>query len=203
MQSTSVRADGVERYVRMMFEQWQQPPDWAQRIRERSVHVKPRATTDSVAKRTQDADRTTTNSDRATQEGIEARLSRYRQALLDGLVDYATGAAEIRRLEVELESLAQPAEDVGNALLASEQLTDIGDLWPLMSPKDQQRFIKLALEAVVIDSDNGTVVGVVPHADYAAIFDVAAEDEGSRLGVVTWRPRADSNRRSPRHHLAS
>jgi hypothetical protein len=32
----------------------------------------------------------------------EARLRRHRQAMLDGLVDYATAAAEIRGLKAEL-----------------------------------------------------------------------------------------------------
>jgi hypothetical protein len=67
----------------------------------------------------------------------------------------------------------------------------------LMRPEEQQRFIRLVLDCVVIDSDTGVVAGVVPNGDFAAVFDLAAEDEGSGLGVVTWRPRADSNRRSP------
>ncbi len=124
-------------------------------------------------------------------------MSRYRRALLDGLIDYDTGAAEIRRLEAELESLRQPIQSVDDSLLASERLTDIRDLWPLMRPEEQQRFIRLVLDCVVIDSDTGEVAGVAPNGDFMAIFDVAAEDEGSGLGVVTWRPRADSNRRSP------
>jgi hypothetical protein len=68
-----------------------------------------------------------------------------------------------------------------------------------MPPKDQQRFIKLASEVVVIDSDKWTVVAVAAatDADYAAIFDIVAQDEGNSLGVFEWRPRADSNRRSP------
>ncbi len=63
----------------------------------------------------------------------------------------------------------------------------------LMRPEEQQRFIRLVLECVVIDSDTGMVAGVVPNDDYWAIFDGAAEDEDSRLGVVEWRPRAGSN----------
>ena len=49
-------------------------------------------------------------------------------------------------------------------------------------PEDQQRFIWLVLDSVVIDSDTGVLAGVVPNDDFAAIFDVAAEDEGSSLG---------------------
>jgi hypothetical protein len=113
------------------------------------------------------------------------------QRLFDGLVDYDTGAAELRRLEAELDSLEEPSQRVDSALFASEQLSDIRDLWMLMRPEEQQRFIRLVLDCVVIDSDTGVVAGVVPNDDFAAIFDVAAEDEGSSLGVVTWRPRAD------------
>ena len=65
-----------------------------------------------------------------------------------------------------------------------------------MRPEEQQRFIRLVLDCVAIDSDTGAVAGVVPNDDFAAIFDIAAEDEGSSLGVATWRPRAGSNRRS-------
>ena len=113
------------------------------------------------------------------------------QALLDGLVDYATGAGEIRRLEAELTAL-KPSEFDNEAPLNAGNLTDIGDLWPHMTTDERQRFVRLSLEAVVIDSDSGTVIGVLPNADYAAIFDVVAEDEGNSLGVVEWRPRADS-----------
>jgi hypothetical protein len=41
---------------------------------------------------------------------------------------------------------------------------------------------------VVIDSDAGTVIGVLPNAVPAAIFDVVEQDEGNSLGVVEWRP---------------
>ena len=125
------------------------------------------------------------------------RAGTARFPMLDGLVDYDTGAAELRRLEAELDSFEEPSQRVDDALFASEQLSDIRNLWALMRPEEQQRFIRLVLEGVVIDSDTGVVAGVVPNDDYAAIFDIAAEDEGSGLGVVTWRPRADSNRRSP------
>jgi hypothetical protein len=57
-----------------------------------------------------------------------------------------------------------------------------------MTPEERGRFIQLALKAVI---------GIVPHLDFMPIFDVAAEDEDSRRGMVIWRPRADSNRRSP------
>ena len=207
--STSVRADAVESYVRMMFEQWQQPTDWAQRIRERSSYegqrktthlaqVTQRKTTDRATQDAQDGDKRRKSSDRVTYRDNEARLQRYRQALLDGLIDYDTAAGEIRRLESELLSLQEPPQRVDEALLASEQLTDIRELWPLMRPDEQQRFIRLVLDCVVIDSDTGEVTGVAPNGDFAAIFDIAAEDEGGSLGVVTWRPRAGSKRRSDR-----
>ena len=206
--STSVRADGVESYVRLLFERWQQPADWAQRIRDRSEYegahnatrlarVAQHKTIDNATNATQGFENARKSDVGVTRRDVEARIARYRRALLDGLIDYETGAAELRRLEAELNSFEEPARRVDEALLASEQLTDIRDLWPLMRPGEQQRFIRLVLDCVVIDSDTGVVAGVVPNEDYTAIFDIAAEDEGSGLGVVTWRPRADSNRRSP------
>ena len=54
-----------------------------------------------------------------------------------------------------------------------------------MPPEEQQHFIRLVLDYAMIDSDTGVVAGVVPHANYAAIFEVAAEDEDSALTVVT------------------
>lgn len=56
------------------------------------------------------------------------RLGRYRQGLLDSLVDNDTGAAEARRLEAKLESFFERAENDSNALLATEYVTDIGVL---------------------------------------------------------------------------
>ena len=140
----------------MLFEQWQQPADWAQRISERSAHegqrkttrnvrAKQRKTTDNVTHATHrydNAPKTFDNAPKSTEgvtlRNVEARIARYRRALLDGLVDYDTGAAELRRLEAELDSLEEPSQRVDNALFASEQLSDIRDLWVLMWPEEQQ-----------------------------------------------------------------
>ena len=77
------------------------------------------------------------------------------------------------------------------------ELTDIRDLWPRMTIEERREFLSHVLDGVCIDSADGGVVGVLPALEFLPLFELVAEGEAGRLEVVTWRPRSDSNRRSP------
>jgi hypothetical protein len=71
----------------MMLEQWQQTADWAQRISERSAHEGRRKTTDTAMQGTdkprKSAAGMTHRNVGVTHRNVEARMERYRHALLD------------------------------------------------------------------------------------------------------------------------
>lgn len=164
--ATSVRADQVEASVDELFESWKQPADWREQI---AAPGDP-----ETAERTQ----------------LQARIARTRRALLDGLVDYEETAAELRVLEGRLKLL----EPHTRGSVAGDELTNIRELWPLMSQEERRALVTLVIEDVVLDMDSGTLVRVRPHEDFGPLFDCLAAEESGLLAVVDWRPRSDSNR---------
>ena len=71
---------------------------------------------------------------------------------------------------------------------------DMGEAWPAMTEGERQEVVRLTLDAVAVDVAGDRVEAVAPRPSFAPIFSLAAE----AIGVdCAWRPRADSNRRSP------
>lgn len=55
----------------------------------------------------------------------------------------------------------------------------------------------LVLSEVNVDVRMGEVKGLPSNATFAALFGEIAEEEGGLMRVCGWRPRGDSNPRSP------
>lgn len=174
--ASGVPADAPDAYVSKLFATWEQPSHWTELI----------ATPPAVLNGPDGAD--------ATQNELRCRLQRVRRALIDGVLPYELATEEIRKTETALAKLQEtespPWIDEPN------ELTDVRDLWPEMTPAERHDLVTAVLEMVVIDSGSGTVKGMLPRPEFVPIFRGAAHEQQS-LSVVTWRPRADSNRRSP------
>ncbi len=89
--STSVRADNVERYVRMMFEQWQQSPDWADRISERSIRGEQRQTIDIVTQAARSSARSGGDHEGGAQRIRERSVDQEQRKATDSVTQVARG----------------------------------------------------------------------------------------------------------------
>jgi hypothetical protein len=68
---------------------------------------------------------------------------------------------------------------------------------PLMTPSECQVVIGSTLEAVNADLKDNRLVGFKPRPHMKPLFRALETSGANRNDVYEWRPRADSNRRSP------
>ncbi len=96
--------------------------------------------------------------------------------------------------EAKLRELAPLPVDA--ALAAGDVLTDLCDAWPTLTPMERRQATQITLERVAVDMTAGAVVGFAPKPNFAPLFETVAAP-GGPVEYCAWRPRADSNRRSP------
>lgn len=125
---------------------------------------------------------------------LEERIRRVKQGLIDGVLDNKTAKAAVREADAAIHTL--PNKN-GAPVQAGEALTDIRQLWPHMTAEERRDLVRLVLAKVEVDLRTGTIAGVIPKPAFAPLFRVLAEEEGGLISVCAWRPRSDSNRRSP------
>ena len=101
---------------------------------------------------------------------------------------------QIREAEAALHALPKPD---GACVQAGESLTDIPELWPHMTAEERRNLVRLVLVKVEIDLQTGSVGGLIPKPAFAPLFRVLAAEEDGLISVCGWRPRGDSNPRSP------
>jgi len=66
-----------------------------------------------------------------------------------------------------------------------------------MTGEERRDLVRLVLVKVEIDLRTGSVGGLIPKPVFAPLFRVLAEEEDGLISVRGWRPRGDSNPRSP------
>ena len=74
-----------------------------------------------------------------------------------------------------------------------------------MTAEERRNLVQMTVDAVAVDLSSGEVLGMLPKDHFAPLFRIIADDDGGiRVAdwpdderVRNWRPRADSNRRSP------
>jgi len=66
-----------------------------------------------------------------------------------------------------------------------------------MTGEERRDLVRLVLVKVEIDLRTGSVGGLIPKPVFAPLFRVLAEEEDGLISVCAWRPRGDSNPRSP------
>ncbi len=177
----TVRGDVVEGQVAGLFEAMRLPSQWRSRVEE-------------LADCTDD-----TRTDPAT---LEARIERAREGFLSGVLDESTAKAAVVDAERELAAI-RPA--VAETVSAGESLADVHELWPHMTAEERRDLVRMTVDVVAVDLGCNQVVGVLPKDHFAPLFKVICDEEGAiRVAdwpqsheVRGWRPRTDSNRRSP------
>ena len=115
-----------------------------------------------------------------------------------GILEEAEAIAMKREAEAKLDALA-PKPEVDRTLTAGEMLTDLSEAWPAMEQEERRDMVQAILEAVSVGVASGSIDAFAPRSDFAPLFEVVAKSDTAPITsrVCTWRPRADSNRRSP------
>lgn len=107
-------------------------------------------------------------------ERLQDKLARTQQALLDGLIPYEKGKADIKDLQRQLSDIqATPAiVDIAG------QFTGVVDLWPFMLPEERRKTLVTLFDVVSIDIPNRRLAAVKPKPVFANLFPALARDGG-------------------------
>ena len=100
-----------------------------------------------------------------------------------------------RGAEAELEALAPL--DAQSCHGAGRVLTDMADAWDSLTRQERHEAVCITITRVNVDVRKGVLVGLEPKPDFEPLFAVVAHEAGGVVWFCDWRPRADSNRRSP------
>ena len=130
----------------------------------------------------------------AERKRLGEKLQRTRRLALEGYVDEAMAKAEIRATETQLAALAPPDETV---LDDGRELLSIPALWPQMTDEERRDIVRAALQSVSVDLQEKRVTGFLPRPHLEPLFRVMELAGLNQRAVCNWRPRSDSNRRSP------
>ena len=114
--------------------------------------------------------------------------------MIDGLLDSELAKKAIQDAQASLAGL--PREE-GVHVQAGERLIDIRDVWAEMTAAENHELVRMVLARVEVNVQAGTVEAVIPKPAFAPLFRVLSEEDGGPVNICGWRPRSDSNRRSP------
>lgn len=171
------RAEGLEAQLTTVFTSVVLPADWRELVLASSEQ--PSSVGDVVAER----------------HRLERRIERTRRMIEDDLTSYDDGAKTIREARDALSALQHGVPDGVDG--AAKTLAELRDLWRLMTDRERRTTVQMSLESVVVDLRAGAVRAIRPKPAFAPLFRTIAETEGAVVEVCDWRPRPDSNRRSP------
>jgi hypothetical protein len=172
---TGIRAEGIEKEIGELFADVALPTEWETLVFELVaeggdiVHAA------------------------AERERLAQRLDRAQRALLEGLVPEEMARREIHETEAALRALAPPDEGI---LEHGEELLSLPRLWPRMTVEEQAEVVQATLATVAVNLESGQVAGFAPRPHLDPLFR-AMSLRGGPLELCVWRPRSDSNRRSP------
>ncbi len=169
-------ADSVDVNVAGLFVKLELPQGWRDRV---------------AALMAEDGDRDAAGRER---KRLEDKIKRVQQGLIDGLLDGGLAKAAIREAQAALAAL--PRSEAAH-LQAGESLLGIGDIWSEMTSDEKHELVRMVLAKVEVNVQAGTVEAVIPKPAFAPLFRVLSEEDGGLISICGWRPRSDSNRRSP------
>ncbi len=172
----SCRSELPERQIDILFARLVLPHSWRQRVEDLAAERQPEVNITLERGR------------------LEDKIKRVQQGLLDGVLDNETAKDAIREAQAALAVMVTP--DV-MPVRAGERLTDIRELWPQMNMDERSGFVKLVLARVEVNLRSGDLGGMIPKPAFSPLFWVLAEEESGLISICGWRPRSDSNRRSP------
>ena len=172
----STAIGGPEGTLTEMFEQMRLPDTWQERVRVLTLE-------DHDQDAVEEQERYWQRQIMRAKEGFRAELLTTTEA--------TTMKREAEDQLRELESLQSSV-----AIASAPILTDMCEAWPLLTQEERREAIRITLSDVRIDVRHGDVKALRPVDSFAPLFQTVAESGGA-VGFCDWRPRADSNRRSP------
>ncbi len=172
----STRIDGPDGVLAEMFERIRLPKAWQERVRELTLRAEDN---DSIEKK---------------EQYWQRQIMRAKDGFRAELLTTAEAAALKREAEDHLRELA--AVQSSAAIVSGPILTDMCEAWPYLTPEERRDAVRIMLADVRIDVRRGDVKAIRPVDSFAPLFQAVAESGGA-VGFCDWRPRADSNRRSP------
>ena len=164
---------GVEDQMGLIMGRMILPPDWLQRLL--------RASED---KDELDVER--------RRRALQDRLSRLKEMRLDGDVTKARFDSEKARLVGELGSLEALRSPASAAEDSAATLAQYASVWDYATLEERADIVRAVFETVYLDLDEVNR----NHGEATSPVSAAHADAECR-GTVVWRPRSDSNRRSP------
>jgi Recombinase/Recombinase zinc beta ribbon domain len=170
------RADPVEAHVHEVFSELTMPPGWRERVAE-------------LAQRDDDG-----RDVEVERRRLNGKMGRIRRGLIDGVLENDGAREAMREVEMALSALNIGAFESSRA---GELLTDVRELWPRMTDAERRDLVRLVLAKVVVDLRTGEMKAITPKPAFSLLFAVLGEYEGGLIRVCDWRPRRDSNPRSP------
>ncbi len=171
-----IRADKVEGELDGLFSSLRLPDGWREYV---------------IARTEQPAD----EASEAERHYWERQIARAKDGFRAGILDEADAVAMRADAERQLHTLAPPP-DADGALAAGDFLGAVGEIWPAMTAIERRDAVRTALQAVGVDIETGCIRAIAPRDEFTPLFAAVAESKRG-VTVCNWRPRADSNRRSP------
>ena len=110
-----------------------------------------------------------------------------------GHIDSETYRARYEELESQLASLRPGAVDETTIARLAHFLRNVADGWAVGNQEQRNALARTLFEAVWIR--NQQVSAVTPRPEMKPFFDLKYKEMSGH--VLQWRPRPDSNRRSP------
>ncbi|MQC83050.1 MAG: hypothetical protein DWG75_02180 [Chloroflexi bacterium] len=128
---------------------------------------------------------------------IERRIARVREALFEGIVDITTARSEVATAQSRLREVERAITSEPKSPQLVDDFVNLRSLWPHMTATERQGVVQAALEEVEVDLEAQRVVAFKPRPAMEPLFAALEVTEANADSVCAWRPRSDSNRRSP------
>ena len=173
----SARVESPDGALARMFEAMRLPPRWQERVCELTHETTDIESTEEQRRYWAD------------------QVKRAKDGFKVGLLDLSEAEEMKRESEMHLRRLE--AFSTSAAIEVAPVLTDICEAWPQFTAEERRAAARITLEAVGLDVRTGRIEQVLPRPSFEPLFRAVAEIEGGAVGFCDWRPRADSNRRSP------
>jgi site-specific DNA recombinase len=181
-----VMADVVERQVEAIFRELRLPPDW-------------QAEVEDLLDR--EAEKTALHNERAR---LEAEGRRLKDLYVKGYFEDDLGAFEQAFARIQRELDALPVGDLEAIEDAAETLEMLGEVWDEADLATKRDLLRLVLQQVEIDVQQGRVAGLRPYAPFLPLFRQAEHllEVEPGLFIPLWPPPL-AEERSPDQVLPS
>lgn len=162
-----VRAEVFEEQIGRVFAAFQLPEDWQEEIQDKVVSESERQVI--IEQR----------------ERIERKLARVAELYRDLVIDSEQYQRDRNQLQTELKALIIPEEE--ELAEAGIYLEDIGGLWDEATPEEQRDIVRLVLNEVYCDMQEGRLTALIPKPIFRLFFDqhpMLKETEEGRFDIL-------------------